>query len=205
MAENNKYDFIYENSNTYKIRLLLFVLFIILVCIALSISFGKPIYESAQKTSIFQSLTSLTKFELTELTPTGLFYVGLIGGLFFIFLPLEVMFYGSILKGSNPWLSLFMMVVGFMLAQCVNYFIGAKLNPIFMHLISKKKVYQVRRFINKYGGYGVFLSSISPFPSDLLTFALGITRYNFYRLFTLAFIGTLIKYAVIAAAALFFQ
>ena len=74
-----------------------------------------------------------------------------------------------------------------------------------MHLVSKKKVYQARRFINKYGAWGVLISNLSPFPSEILTFALGLAKYNVYRLFTLMMIGNIVKYSVIALIALFFN
>ena len=73
-----------------------------------------------------------------------------------------------------------------------------------MNFISKKKVYETRRFINRFGGYGVFLSNLSPLPAEILTFALGITKYNVYRLYTLQILGTVIKYVAIVGIALLF-
>ena len=201
----NDHIFIHENSNFHKLKVLLFTLFILLAIIAIAITFRKPLYDTAQKTSIAQSLISLTKFQLKEVTPAGLFYTGLIGGLFFVFVPLEVLFYSTVLRGGEPYLSVFLMVTGFCLAQIVNYAIGAKLSPVIMHLVSKKKVYKARRFINKYGAWGIFLSNLSPFPSEILTFALGLTRYNVYRLFILTIIGSTIKYSAIALIALYFN
>ncbi len=66
-----------------------------------------------------------------------------------------------------------------------------------MHIASKKKVYDTRRFVNKYGALGIFLFNFLPFPAPLLTFALGIARYNFTRLFVLTLVGKLAKYIVL--------
>ena len=205
MEQKKYFSFIYENSNQYKLRVFMVTIFAACILIALFIAFGEPLYQAAKTNSIFNSLESLTRFELSELTPTNIFYTGLLGGLFFIFLPTEVLFYGSIAKGSSPVLAVFLIISGLLLAQVINYYVDSKLNPIFMHLVSKKKVYEIRRFINKYGGYGVFLANISPLPSEILTFALGITKYNVYRLFILTFIATVIKYIVIALFASMLQ
>ena len=118
------YKFIQENSNFHKLKVLLFTLSILFAILAISVTLRKPIYETAQQTSIFQSLISLTKLELKELTPAGLFYTGLIGGLFFILMPLEVLFYSTVLRGVDPFLSVFLMVTGFGLSQVINYAIG---------------------------------------------------------------------------------
>lgn len=199
------YKFIYENSNTQKIRVFLFTFFIVLVLGIIILTFREPLYNSAQNASIFKSIISLAKLQLTELTPAGLFYAAMIGGLFFVLMPLEVIFYGSVVKGSDPVFSVIMMTLGFITAQVINYYLGLKLSPLLMFFVSKKKVYETRRFINKYGGYGVFLLNVSPLPAEILTFALGITKYNAIRLFTIGGTGTLLKYIGIAIIALFFQ
>ena len=194
--------FIYENSNEYRKNVLLITLFIITTLLAVSLFFWEIIYKTASTNSVFNSLKSLTVLQFSEVSLAGLFYIGLIGGLFFVLMPIELLFYGSVVKGSNPWLAIFMIISGLLLSQLINYFLGSRLNPVFINLVSKRKVYQVRRFINKYGGYGVFLSNLTPLPSELLTFALGIAKYNIYRLFIFTFIANLIKYVLITIVAL---
>ena len=108
----------------------------------------------------------------------------------------ELFFYYGISKGSPIFLSLLMINAGFLLAQFVNYELGKKLNRFFLYFMSKKKLYKTRRFINKRGWVGVFLFNLLPLPAPLLTFALGITKYNIYRLFFFMVLGNIIKYAV---------
>jgi membrane protein YqaA with SNARE-associated domain len=199
-----KYAFIYENSNQQKIRVFIFSLVFVAIIVAFFIAFRGFIWTEIQSNTIIQSVVNLVKFKFTQLSPAELFVAGLVGGLFFILMPLEVMFYSSIHGGSNPWLSVFMMCAGFTLSQVINYYLGFKFSPLIMNFISKKKVYETRRFVNKYGGYGVFLSNLSPLPAEILTFALGITRYNVYRLYSLQILGTVIKYSAIAGLALLF-
>jgi membrane protein YqaA with SNARE-associated domain len=200
-----KYEFILQNSNAQRIRVLLFTLFILLTLIGVGIAFKDTFVKVAKDTSLVQSLVGLVKLEFKELTPIGLFYAGLIGGLFFVLMPLEFLFYASILKGSNPWLSLFLIVVGYNIANVINYYLGYKFSPFVLYFFSKKKVYEIRRFIDRWGGYGIFFSNISPLPAEMLTFALGIAKYNVYRLFSIAIVANVLKYLAIVGIALFFR
>jgi len=198
------YDFIYENSNAYKIRVFVFSLLVVVAAAAIFLAFRDYLWLAIKNNTLVNSMINLIKLKSTALSPAELFLAGLIGGLFFILMPLEVMFYSSVKGGSSPVLSAFMMITGFTLSQAINYYIGYKFSPLIMNFVSKKKVYETRRFINKYGGYGVFLSNVSPLPAEILTFALGIAKYNVYRLYSLQILGTAIKYAAIAAIAFYF-
>ena len=82
-----------------------------------------------------------------------------------------------------------------MLVQILNYYIGFKLSPYVIDLLSKRKIYHARRYIHKYGGYGIIIFNVLPLPAPLLTLALGITKYNFRRLMILTIIGRGLKYA----------
>ncbi|MEK6850011.1 MAG: VTT domain-containing protein [Nanoarchaeota archaeon] len=202
--KENKYAFVYENSNFYKIRIFIFALVFILILLALIIAFRETLWQAAKQNNLIQSIVSLTRLKSVELNVSDLFFAGLLGGLFFILMPLEVMFYSSIIKGSSPLLSIFMMTSGFVLAQAINYYVGTKFSPLVMNFVSRKKVYSVRRFINKHGSYGIFLINLSPLPSEILTFALGLAKYNVYRMFMFVILGTLLKYLAIAGIALIF-
>lgn len=204
MAEKRTYRFIYENSNAYQIRVFFIGVLALAIAAAVILVFRDFVWHTVTTNGIVQSIISLVHFKLTALSPTELFFAGLIGGLFFVFVPLEALFYASVAKGTAPFLSLFMMISGFTLSQAFNYYLGLKFNPLVMNFISKKKVYETRRFVNKYGGYGVFLSNVSPLPAEILTFAMGITRYNVYRLFVFELVGCTLKYGAILIFALVF-
>ena len=65
-------------------------------------------------------------------------------------------------------------------------------------MISLKKIYKVRRTVNKYGAYGILLGNIIPFfSSEIISFALGLTKYNVTRLFLLTLTANIIKYSSI--------
>lgn len=106
-------------------------------------------------------------------------------------------FYVGLTQGNSMLFSFLTIIFSYYLSQIVNYFIGFRLSNIVLNLISKKRVYQARRYVNEYGSYAIFFLNIIPGPAQLLTFALGITKYNFTRLSILTILGNLIRYAVI--------
>ncbi|HLC31799.1 MAG TPA: VTT domain-containing protein [Candidatus Nanoarchaeia archaeon] len=172
---------------------------VILVLILFGILIVAMKYIIIQKVPILGILINAIKKDLVNTTPIGLFYGHFIGGIFFVPSADELIFYYGLSKGSPPFLLLIFALTGYMLSQVVNYFLGEKIGPHLMHFISKKKVYKTRRFVNKYGAYGIIIFNILPFPAPLLTFALGIAKYNKYRLYFLMLITKTIEYLAIIA------
>jgi len=194
-----KKDFYYikEISNEYKIKVFLTSLIVLIVVIGSIIAFTNTFDQLVLSSNLLNSVKSAIINEVKSLSPTGLFYTGFGGGLFFIPIPQEIFFYYGLLKGNAILISLLTVNAGYLLSQGVNYFIGVRLNKFFLQIISKRRLYKARRFINKHGGKGVFLFNLLPLPAPVLTFALGISKYNVYRLFFYTFLGTALKYFVI--------
>lgn len=189
--------FIQYESHTGKIITTLIAIFIFLVLIfggVLFLIFWYPIIEAIPLLSL---VVSQIRTSITEATLIGLLYAHFLGGLFFVPSPDEIIFYYALLKGNPPILALGIALFGYMAAQLINYFLGKKVRTPLLTIISKEKLYQTRRFVNKYGSVGVFLFNVLPFPAPLLTFALGIARYNIRKLFILTIAGKVIKYLVI--------
>lgn len=191
------FHFVSEISNHRRRKIALITFVVLIVLIGLFVAFASTIWTFFFQFESFSSLREVIMHEVTDLTLAGLFYIGFVGGLFFVPFPQEVSFFYSLFKGNSIIFSFIMVNAGYLLAQAVNYFIGNKLSKPFMALVSKKKLFKARRFINKYGAKGVFLFNFLPFPAPLLTFALGITRYNIYRLFFYTLLGIFLKYAFI--------
>ncbi|MEK6909232.1 MAG: VTT domain-containing protein [Nanoarchaeota archaeon] len=188
------YNFIQENSHTHKIWTLISSIIILLIILIISIFFSTFFYQLLYSLPYFENLVLFLTDNIKNVTLWGLFLAHLIGGIFFVPSPDEIIFYYGLLKGNNYFLALIFSTIGYMISQVLNYYAGKKISPLIMHIISKKKVYEGRRFVNKYGSVGIFLFNFLPFPGPLLTFALGIARYNFARLFTLTLLGKICKY-----------
>ncbi len=191
------YEFIQENSSWAKLWVLITSLLILFIILILGVFFSTFFYEILYSIPYVNSWVSFITLNIKSLTLFGLFLAHLLGGIFFVPSPDEIIFYYGLIKGNNYFLALLFSSIGYMLAQVLNYYLGKKISPIIMHLISKKKVYDTRRYVNKYGAWGIFIFNFLPFPAPLLTFALGIARYNFTRLFVLTLVGKLAKYLLL--------
>jgi len=190
--------YIHEISNKPKIKFFLVTLILIIILTGATIAVIAT-FDTLLTIPQVTSIKSAIYDEITSLSPAGLFYSGFFGGLFFLPIPQELFFYYSLTKGHPILIAFLTINAGYLLAQAVNYFIGVKLNKPFMNLVSKKRLYKSRRFLNKHGAKAIFIFNFLPLPAPLLTFALGITRYNIYRMFFYTTLGTICKYLTIIA------
>ena len=191
--DKRDYSFIKESSNSQKLRIFFFSLFILIIFIIGITLFYRFFKEPIDKSAPLEAFKSFIDREVKNLTPIGMFYISFTGSLFFLFAPIEIFFLLSLEKGAPILILLFFTLAGIIPAHLINYFIGLKFGNPILNFMSKKKVYKLRRKINKYGIYAILLFNMLPLPSDLLTFGLGITKYNTARLFLFLIIGNLIK------------
>ena len=172
------------------ISFVIFILGILIISFFFSAFFLRVLYSIPYASRLVGILSE----SISSATVGGLFFAHLIGGLFFVPSPDEIIFYYGLLKGNFYLFALIFSIAGYMISQVINYYVGNKISPIIMHVVSKRKVYKARRFVNKHGTWGIFLFNFLPLPGPLLTFALGIAKYNFTRLFVLTLIGKMCKY-----------
>ena len=89
------------------------------------------------------------KSEISNATTAGIFYTALVGGLFFVTLPTEIVFIGFLKQGANPYIAVTAFIVGFAISHTVNYIIGQRLDHIAKKIITSKKFYKVKGMLNK--------------------------------------------------------
>jgi membrane protein YqaA with SNARE-associated domain len=137
--------------------------------------------------------------EIVSLSALGMFYVFFFGGLILLFLPVDPFYIAAITTGKFTLLHAFAVFFGLGLAYTVNYLVGLKLSSFSKHLISPKNFYKSKVIINKYGRPAVFFINLIGVGSQQLMFVLGVFRYNWQRLFLLAFAGQFLRALAIAA------
>lgn len=192
------HQYIQENDPRHKRKVLGYSIMILILFLFLAIFFYNFWYNLIQTTPFLYETITYIKYNFMSVTPMGLFYEHFLGGIFFVPSGDELLFYYGLLNENPLFFSLFTSLTGYMLAQLLNYFIGFKMSDLMLHLVSKKKVYKTKRWINKYGSYGIFFFNAIPvFPAPLLIFALGITRYNFKRLFIITTLAKILEYLAI--------
>jgi len=186
----------YYNSQRFKSIATFFAIFICFVFV--SLLFSNFLINLVENNSTISAIYNGLKEDIMKHTLRGLFLAHLIGGLFFVPSPDELLYYYALSKGNTLIYAFLLSLLGYICAQAINYVIGLKLSNMVLGLVSKKKVYQTRRFTNKYGGIGLFLSNlIFIIPAPLLSLGLGLTKYNFKRLILMIALGKGIVYGSI--------
>lgn len=153
---------------------------------------------------LFRNIISHIMSNISGSTLMGILYTSLIGGLFFIFLPMEVLFTRFISSGRPFITVLALYLLGLSIAYTANYFIGAKLANISKKVITPRKFYAIKGKVNKYGAATIFIFNALPLPSQLLAAILGVFKYNKTRFYVFFLLGQLVKCSAIAGGVYYF-
>ena len=186
-------EFIVEVSNKQKLEIFFVSAMILTVLAGIFIMFFLFFKEGIITSSFFQTFRAFFEKDIKNATPLGLFYMSFIGNLLFVPLPFEIPFFIGLTKGNDFLLSFFLVIAGLIPSLAIDYIIGKKLSRIVFTFISPKKIYKAKRWVNKFGAYAIFGFNLLPLPSNELTFALGIAKYNITRLFVFTLLGTILK------------
>ena len=196
--DKEELSFIRQTSNKYKLGAFILTLLLLLIIIGGIIALSTRYNEWFNNIPYVSPIKAIIAAEIKALSSVGLFYTSLGGGLFFFSLPQETLFYLGLLRGNPIALSIILILAGHLLSQLINYYIGKGLSRFIIQVISKKKIYKARRFVNRHGAKGILIFSLLPLPADLLSLGLGLAKYNLYRMIFYTLIGTALKYIVIA-------
>ena len=129
----------------------------------------------------------------------GMLYASVLGGLFFVTIPIEVVFVQFLRHGAHPLVLILTFLGGFVVSFSVNYLIGMKLDALSKRIITPQKFYKFKGVLNRRGGLAVFAFNAIPFfPAQPLSAVLGVFRYNRAKFYVYFLSGQLAKFAVIA-------
>jgi len=142
------------------------------------------------------------KSEIFSFTSLGIFYVAFIGGLFFLFTPIDPVYIGGLLKGNFSPVYAFAMFSGLFLSYCINYIIGFRFSKASRNLISAKEFYKTKVLLNRFGNLAIIFMNMLGFGAQQLIFVLGVFRYNKLRTIVLSVIGILIRYTILTLVVL---
>lgn len=190
--------FVYETTDHVRPRI-----YALLVGILFVAAGAWVVYDNMTVGEDATAFISLPDFN--NITAVSMFVAAALGGLFFLPIPVEAVFYMGLRQENIPPILGIAALSGFLLGHIISYLIGFKLSHLVQYFLSPKKLYSLRRAVNKYGAYAILAVNLVPGPSPQLTFGLGIARYNFVRLITLVIIGNTLKYAAIAGSFVFFS
>ncbi len=136
--------------------------------------------------------------EITAKTLLGLFYASMFGAIFFITLPVEIIFLYYL--GLNYYFMqvLVITLAGNLIGIAFDYFIGWLIGPKVLQWFMKKESYQnFQKKIDKAGAFIVIVGNIIPFPIEWFTVFLGAVRYGFVRLMIYTTLGKIVKFGLL--------
>lgn len=179
--------------NHKKIEGIVKISIVILIC-AVLIAYFSGLTKGTFIDSFINNLGS----QFNAKTLTNVLVIGLIGGLFFLSVPLEALFITAIINvKANPFLIIVFMLLGLAVSYSLNYLMGRYMSSFATKLVSPKKFYKIKVMLNKYGKGVVFLFNVLPLPSQILTFICGVFKYNKLRYASLWLTGWTVKLIVI--------
>lgn len=150
------------------------------------------------KGTFIDTILSFVFAQFAGRTLLNVFFLGLIGGLFFLSVPLEIFFINAM---HNIQLDSFILgavfFVGLLLSYLANYFMGYLFSPFATKLMSPQQFYGIKVKLNKYGSWLILIFNLFPLPSQPLTFVCGVFKYNKLRYFSLWTTGWFIKIIIL--------
>lgn len=161
------------------------------------------LYVFSKKTEVINFLEGIPilwavivhiKTEIASGSLLGFAYLNLVVGLFFVSVPVEIIFLAYLAFGHNPLYLAIISIVTAIIAQTFNYLVGFVLGKRLLAIIFKKKYGNIRRNIDLYGGVLIIVGNAFPLPMELGTVFLGATRYSFKKMIFYTLIGRTAKY-----------
>jgi membrane protein YqaA with SNARE-associated domain len=131
---------------------------------------------------------------IINLTSLGAFYTTAVGGLFFIPIPIELIFIAFLKAGlMSPALLMFIFLLGMIISFTIDYWVGEKLNGISKKIIGLKKFYKMKVTLNKYGIITILFFNALPLPAQPFSTLLGVFKYNKTKFYSMFILGQIIK------------
>ena len=202
MVQNNLFEYAHERKFMNGILTFVFLIVAAMIILSYFLYFHKlEIFRG----TIVESIVDFFKINISNYTLLGAFMLAFFGGLFFVPLPMEILFATFIVKNPQTFWVFTLYMIGLTLGYSTNLFVGYKFSNVSKKLISTKKFYQTKCYVNKYGKFAVFLSNVLPAPSQLVSFILGVFKYNKYKFITQFWAGQTLKLLIITGFVLLFK
>ena len=159
-------------------KIILRLLSIVLLIALLSITLGRELFLTGEG--------SLSSFVLLHFA----------GYLFFFLLPVEGLLPYYLSLDYSVYLLFFLSLVTAIFAEVIDYAIG-RLAPrkVTEGLIGQRRYQKIQCFIEKYGGWIVFIFNLFPLSSSVVSVLAGVLQYPFWKWFLLSTVGLMLKYS----------
>lgn len=180
---------------------------ITLALVALYFSFSWLLQQTIhllQLNSTTWALYNRVSDEIASRSLTGLFYASAFGAVFFITLPVELIFIYYLGLNYPATYVIAITLLGNLLGMSFNYIFGLAVGTKFLKWLLKGTYHSFHRKIMRAGDFLVLVGNIIPFPIEPFVLFLGAVRYGFFRMVFLTVIGKLIKFILLWLAYVYF-
>ena len=150
---------------------------------------------------------SLYKHAISQIegrTLLGLFYANFFGGLFFVFLPVEIIYVYYTLLDHNDLIIFLVSMVGIMLGMAINYGVGRILGSTVLKFALRKKFDWLTNLNDKYSAWIIVIGNAVIFPAQLYALIVGVTKYPFKKYMLYTALGRTIKYVLLTVGSEYF-
>jgi len=162
-------------------KLSILALMIIVMAVIASLTIGRDIYESGEK--------SLYSFAIVN-------FFGYL--FFFLLMPMELAFIFYLRTGYDPLMLNLVAVATAMTSQVIDYLVGYFFSAkIIDQLIGRKRYEKAEDEIRKYGNWTLFLSNLLPLSSPVISLAAGMLKYRIKDALFYSFIGMVCRYLLL--------
>jgi len=144
--------------------------------------------------SIYQAISA----EIEGRTLLGLLYASFFGGIFFVSLPVEVIFLYYL--GLNYYVVQIITVVmiGNILGMLFNYGFGRLIGEKVVKYFMKENYGKFRKKLEKAGAVLILIGNILPFPIEPFAVFLGAVKYRFSSFILWTAVGKFVKFIILA-------
>ena len=159
-------------------RLIVLVLLIVLMTAIASLTIGRDIFMSNEK--------SILSFAIVNFS--GYLF-------FFLFMPVELPFIYYLRIGYDPLILNLVALGTAMSSQVIDYLIGYFFSKgIIDRLIGRRRYEKAETEIRKFGNLTLFLFNFLPFSSPVISLAAGMLKYRAKEAFLFSLAGLICRY-----------
>lgn len=129
-----------------------------------------------------------------SVSPESFIGFGYIGIFIFNVVSSSFLIMPILIEKFNFFLLIFFSALGNIPNTAINYFVGASSNTLFSN---NKFILKIKKFMKRYGLFGVFILSLIPFPLDINGLMSGYLGIPFKKYIVVSFMGKLLIFALV--------
>lgn len=135
--------------------------------------------------------------EIKSRTVLGLFYASFFGALFFVFVPLEVLFIYYNSMGYPAIAIVGLATIAVTMGLTLNYMFGWLAGKRALKFLLQDSFEKFHSWISKWGGIAIFFGSALPLPIQPVSVVIGAVKYSINKFMIIAFLGSLTKFTAL--------